>query len=217
MTTSAREFAFADLRGLVDDDGKLTNKEVGYKIKSKDGSWVNAHPSDDQKYLVNVGGGCVRAKRKYYADTWGAVGPCIVSESIPFAKEPSNSIGKIWAVRLGQTDSWALARLGVNGILYQMRGVSKDSTAGKIVMDKHGDYGTDYGEVLLAKDHLGSDKLHPNSILVKHPAIKDDWYPAYRKNNNWWIDCGTMGQMKVHDASVGMINSENMSWKNLQR
>lgn len=215
------EFAFADLRGLIGDDGRLAGKAaIAYKIRlSPGGPWANASPSDDRKHLVGAGdervrAKRVRAKRKNYGDSWGAVGPCVVSEKMPFAEQPTGRAGGIWAVRLAQRDSWVLARLGGDGLLYQMRGTSKESTAGKkIVVERFGQYGRDHGELLLPEDAACADK--PNRLLVRHPALEDEWYPAFREDNRWWIDCGTAGRMKVRDRSVGMIGSENATWKNL--
>jgi hypothetical protein len=214
---SRHPFVFADLRGLVGDDSRLTDNSVaGYRIRDGSGRWVAATPSEDRKFLEAEDGQRKRAKRKYYASTWGAEGRCVAADRLPFSAEPSGEAGRIWAVRTEKPGRWALARLGADGGLRQMRGLGKDSTAGSIEVPRFGEYGEDYGELLFEGDPETEKRAGaPNTLLARHPAVEGEWFPAHRDNNRWWFDCGKAGKEQVRDASVGTIDAMGESWKNV--
>ena len=188
--------------------------------------WVDARPSGDRRkalvrYVDRTSGSEaeveIKCKRKTYGEAWVALAdaPAIsAAASLPFAASPAREPGRLWAVRHGDA-GWVLAKVGADGSLGQVG-------APRWRVEAWGEYGRDHGEVALWR--LGVDRLPSASrhVLVRHPTLRNEWLPARRENNRWWLDpspgsgsgsgSGSPSVM-VRDPTVGMPDSMGETWR----
>eukprot|EP00873_Tetraselmis_striata_P033885 jgi/Tetstr1/454149/TSEL_041068.t1 len=178
--------------------------------------WADADVSPTRRHAAAKGGGApVKCKRKNYGVQWAAVArtPDVVACGIPFAAPPTRSPGSVWATRFDAENpeaGWILLRMGEDGVL-------RRAGAPRVCVDERalGRYGVDHGEIAVWRPDAPAPRAQ--HVLVRHPVLGGEWYPARRANNRWWMDYppgdGAVPPVMVRDPLVGMPGSVGTRWR----